>query len=136
VVTLVVSWATLIPFIGWLFGWLAPLLIVVAGLGGVLITRFGTQTYPDPVSGFGPSTPTIGPRSTPQPPVPPMPAAPIGQPEPPATELIIPDAMDAKIADLTPDTTASDAVIPDLDPAEKPVNDQTISPDRGTGTTA
>jgi cytoskeletal protein CcmA (bactofilin family) len=34
--------------VGWVpcVGWVAPFVVAAAGLGGVLLTRFGTQTYP------------------------------------------------------------------------------------------
>ncbi len=136
VVTLIVSWVSLIPFIGWLFGWLAPLLIVVTGLGGVLVTRFGTQTFPVPLTGSEPPTPAVGIQPYPQPPVPP---APTTRPEPPAsTPDLTPQvsAMDADVPDLNPFSTASDAVIPDLNPDENPSTNPPTSPDQGTGTPA
>jgi hypothetical protein len=43
--------------VGWVqcIGWLVPFTIAMIGLGGVVVTRFGTQWYPDPAA--QPSTP-------------------------------------------------------------------------------
>jgi hypothetical protein len=50
-------------------GWLIPFLIAMIGLGGVIITRFGTQFYPPTNLPFGPTvvTPGSGSSPTPQP---------------------------------------------------------------------
>lgn len=65
VLTLVVDGADqLIPCVGWIF----PVLVGILGLGGVLLTRFGSQPYP-PYSGLTPRTP-------PPPPPPPAPTVP------------------------------------------------------------
>ena len=41
----------------WCIGWLAPVLVLLVGLGSVLLTRFGTQDYP-PYAGLPPAQPT------------------------------------------------------------------------------
>jgi cytoskeletal protein CcmA (bactofilin family) len=72
-------------------GWLAPFLVGILGLGAVLLTRFGTQTYP-PLGGIGPIAST--PR--PFPPAPPVgpgavvyeaPAAAVAPPAGPPADL-------------------------------------------------
>ena len=74
----------LIPCVGWLL----PALVGVLGLGGVLLTRFGSQAYP----------PTAGAYSAPPPPLPPVPpqapAGPRGAAiyEPPAPSAVPPEA--------------------------------------------
>jgi hypothetical protein len=47
-------------------GWLAPTLVIILSLGGVLLTRFGTQPYPGPVA-FAPTVPGSGPEPLPDP---------------------------------------------------------------------
>lgn len=117
ILTLIVSWAGLIPFIGWLFGWLAPFVIAVVGVGSVLLTRFGTQLYPATALTSGPFPPAPTPPATPRPPAPGMtggsqgPAPASNSPDQPG------DSSTAPVApDLSPTVTASDAVIPDLNP--------------------
>lgn len=134
--TLIVSWASLIPFIGWLFSWLTPLLIVIIGLGGVILTRFGTQLYPATALTSGPFPPSPTPPARPQPPAPVMPGEPQRQApvptEPPVSDTprVAPDlsptvtASDAVIPDLNPSTTASDAVDPGTSPADGTVSGQ------------
>ncbi len=129
VLTLIVSWATLIPFIGWLFGWLAPFVIAVAGLGGVLLTRFGTQAFTTPIGGNSSVNPPTGsqPPAVPQPPAPIQPPAAFEAPAPmqPSADTESPDlnpsvtAMDANIPDLTPSADAGSAA-PDLNPPSNP----------------
>lgn len=65
VLTLVADGIGRIPCVGWL----VPAVIALLGLGGVLLTRFGTQVYPT----FGPGTPI--PPSGPSYPVTPTPPA-------------------------------------------------------------
>lgn len=49
VLTLVVDGIDLVlPCVGWLF----PALVGLLGLGGVVLTRFGTQVYPPPTGGY------------------------------------------------------------------------------------
>ncbi len=116
ILTLVVSWASLIPFIGWIFSFLAPLVIVVAGLGSVLLTRFGTQTYPFPLAGGG-----INPPAPAQPLSPVPSASPVPPVEPPAAspEAPTPPPAQAVAPDLNPGVTAMDASIPDLHPGDE-----------------
>jgi hypothetical protein len=68
VLTLLASLLNIIPCIGWIFGFLAGLI----GLGAAVLTRFGTQIYPNPyapaAAGPAPYTP-----APPQPPVYPAP---------------------------------------------------------------
>jgi hypothetical protein len=69
VLTLVIDGIDLlIPCVGWMF----PVLVGMLGLGGVLLTRFGTQAYP-PITGVYPAYPPASPP--PPPPVPPQPPA-------------------------------------------------------------
>lgn len=71
---------SLIPCIGWIF----PLLIGIIGLGGVLLTRFGTQQYP----------PTSGPAMAYPAPPPPTPVSPAYPPSvPPAAPPAEPPVM-------------------------------------------
>ncbi|MBN1147840.1 MAG: hypothetical protein JXA78_11350 [Anaerolineales bacterium] len=64
-------------------GWIVPALVGAVGLGAVLLTRFGAQTYPLDMTPFPP-----------QPPAPP-PAAPLGELEEPAPEAPQPGQEDA-----------------------------------------
>jgi hypothetical protein len=58
VLTLVVDGiGHIVPCIGWIF----PLLVSILGLGGVLLTRFGTQAYPPPHSYYPVSPPPARP---------------------------------------------------------------------------
>jgi hypothetical protein len=56
----------------WCIGWLLPTLVALVGLGAVLLTRFGTQSYPPysppygtPVSPVPPPSPLVQPPSNP-----------------------------------------------------------------------
>ena len=72
-ITFIASFIGSVPCVGWL----VPFLIAVVGLGGVVITRFGSQTYPtsnqisSPVGGVPATPPPPAPSSTPEPPTPP-----------------------------------------------------------------
>ena len=67
---LVAGFATLIPCIGWIFGFL----IALFGLGAVVISRFGSSKYADKmVKAVMPSAPIPGTQNTPKPPQEPLP---------------------------------------------------------------
>jgi hypothetical protein len=59
VVSLISSFIGAIPCIGWI----VPFLIGMIGLGGVIITRFGSQSYPSANPLSGPATITVEPRT-------------------------------------------------------------------------
>ncbi len=61
VITLISSFIGAIPCIGWF----VPFLIGMVGLGGVIITRFGSQAYPLANPPSGPSAVTVEPRNPP-----------------------------------------------------------------------
>jgi hypothetical protein len=84
VITLVASILNIVPCIGWIL----PALLAVLGLGGVLVSQFGTRSYgfaaahrpnmpPPPVYSIPPSN---------YPPAPPAPAPENPQPEPPSDQ--------------------------------------------------
>jgi hypothetical protein len=80
VLTLVIDGIDLVvPCVGWLF----PVLVGMVGLGGVLLTRFGTQPYP-PVIGAYPAYPPPPPPVPPAPPAGPRGATVYQTPAPPA----------------------------------------------------
>lgn len=61
-------------------GWIAPAVVAMLGLGGVILTRFGMQIYPTPIV-----YPPYAPPTPPVPPAPPAPPAPsYGPPTPPS----------------------------------------------------
>ena len=72
IVTLISSLIGAIPCIGWV----VPFSIGIIGLGGVLITRFGSQSYPSANSLSGPMTVQVGPSSPITPQTPAAPASP------------------------------------------------------------
>jgi hypothetical protein len=73
VVSLVGSLVGSIPCIGWI----VPFLIAIVGLGGVIITRFGSQSYPTVVPPAGPMTVTVAPISPQSPEAPSAPVSPV-----------------------------------------------------------
>ena len=81
VITLVANILNIVPCIGWIL----PALVAMLGLGGVLISQFGTRTYSTaPAYGFNSPVPPVY-RTPPAniPPQPPAPAPDYPLPEPP-----------------------------------------------------
>jgi hypothetical protein len=72
VISLISSFIGAIPCVGWI----VPFLIGIIGLGGVIITRFGSQTYPLAIPPSGPSTITVEPHNPPSPQAPSAPTSP------------------------------------------------------------
>jgi hypothetical protein len=96
-------------------GWIVPTLLGMIGLGSVILTRFGTQTYPGSI--LPPPPPPAGPRA---------PVSPYSAPETPRPEYPEPAPWEEEYP--AEEDISSGAVTEPIPPAEEPPPPETPAP--------